>query len=42
MNWMRILFRRCASLVRTRKLDMELDEELRAHIDLAMEDYQVT
>ena len=40
MDWIRILLRRCAALFRTRKLDMELDEELRAHIDLAIEDYR--
>lgn len=40
MSWMRVLFRRCASLARARRLDRELDEELRAHIDLAIEDYQ--
>lgn len=40
MNSMRILFHRCASLVRRRRLDVELDEELRIHIDLATEDYQ--
>jgi predicted permease len=27
-------------MLRTKKLDVELDDELRAHIDLAMEDYQ--
>ena len=33
---LRILFSRCAALFRRRKLDADLDEELRAHIDLAI------
>ena len=36
MDWIRILLSRCASLFRSRKLDADLDEELRAHIDLAI------
>lgn len=36
MEWMRILFNRCAALLRRSRLDRELDEELRAHIDLAI------
>jgi predicted permease len=36
MDWIRILLSRCSSLFRRRKLDADLDEELRAHIDLAI------
>lgn len=35
---LRILFSRCAALFQRRKLDADLDEELRAHIDLAVEE----
>jgi predicted permease len=38
MDWIRILLSRCAALFRSEKLDADLDEELRAHIDLAIED----
>jgi predicted permease len=38
MDWMRILLARCAALFGKRKLDAELDEELRSHIDLAIEE----
>src|SRR5271168_4773613 len=37
MELVRILLGRCAALFRGRKLDDELDEELRAHIELAVE-----
>ena len=37
MNHIRILMSRIASLFRSRKLDVDLDDELRAHIDLATE-----
>jgi predicted permease len=36
MNWIRILLSRYASLFRRRKLDADLDDELRAHIDIAI------
>jgi len=36
MDLIRILLSRCAALFRRRKLDAELDEELRVHIDLAI------
>jgi predicted permease len=36
MDWIRILLTRCVALLRRRNLDADLDEELRAHIDLAM------
>ena len=36
MDWIRILLSRCAALFRRKKLDADLDEELRAHIDLAI------
>jgi macrolide transport system ATP-binding/permease protein len=38
MEWLRIVLSRCAALFRARKLDAELDEELRAHIELAVEE----
>ena len=38
MEWIRILLSRCAALFRRKKLDADLDEELRAHIDLAIEE----
>ena len=38
MDWIRILLSRSAALFRSRKLDADLDEELRAHIDLAIEE----
>src|ERR1700743_2436392 len=38
MDWIRILLSRSAALFRTRKLDAYLDEEMRAHIDLAIEE----
>jgi predicted permease len=38
MNWIRILLNRCVALFRIKKLDADLDEELRAHIDLAIEE----
>ncbi len=36
MDWVRIFLTRCAAIFRRKKLDAELDEELRAHIDLAI------
>jgi predicted permease len=36
MDWIRTLLSRCASLFGRKRLDAELDEELRAHIDLAV------
>jgi predicted permease len=36
MDWIRTLLSRCAALLRGKKLDADLDEELRAHIDLAV------
>ena len=38
MDWIRILLSRCAALFRSKRLDADLDEELRAHIDLATEE----
>jgi predicted permease len=38
MEWIRILLSRGAALFRGKKLDADLDEELRAHIDLAIEE----
>ena len=35
MDWIRILLSRCSTLFRAKKLDEELDEELRTHIDFA-------
>ena len=36
MAWLRILLSRCAALFGRRNLDADLDEEMRAHIDLAI------
>ncbi len=36
MDWIRMLVSRCAALFGRRNLDADLDEELRAHIDLAI------
>jgi predicted permease len=36
MDWIRILLSRCGTLLRGRKRDTDLEDELRAHIDLAM------
>jgi len=38
VDWIRILLTRCAALFRKRKLDADLDEELRSHINLAIEE----
>ena len=38
MERIRMLLSRCAALFRGRKLDEELDQELRAHIELAVEE----
>ena len=38
MDLIRILLSRCAALFRKRELDEELDEELRSHIDFAIEE----
>ena len=38
MELIRVLLSRCAALFRRRKLDEDLDEELRSHIDLAVEE----
>src|ERR1700761_8281781 len=34
----RVLLNRCASMLRKRSLDADLDEELRAHIEIAVEE----
>jgi len=39
MEMLRTLVSRCASLFRSKKLDVDLDDELRAHIALAMEEH---
>jgi predicted permease len=36
MDWIRILLSRCAAFFRRRALDADLDEELQAHVDLAI------
>jgi predicted permease len=36
MDWIRILLSRCGALLRGRRLDADLDDELRMHIDLAI------
>jgi macrolide transport system ATP-binding/permease protein len=38
MHFLRILLSRCAALFHRTKLDTDLDEELRSHIDLAIEE----
>jgi predicted permease len=38
MDWIRVLLSRSAALFRSKKLDADLDEEMRAHIDLAIEE----
>ena len=38
MEVIRVLLSRCAALFRRQKLDADLDEELRAHIDLAIDE----
>ena len=38
MDRIRVLLSRCASLFRNRKLDRDLDEELRSHIEFAVEE----
>ncbi|MGD0735309.1 MAG: ABC transporter permease [Terracidiphilus sp.] len=38
MEFVRTVLSRCAALFRMRKLDADLDDELRAHIDLAVEE----
>jgi len=38
MDWIRILFNRCAAVLRRKRLDEELDEELHTHIALAVEE----
>jgi hypothetical protein len=38
MDRIRILLNRCSVLFSRRKLDQDLDEELRAHIDFAVEE----
>ena len=38
MDWIRICLSRCAALLRTRRMDEDLDDELRSHIELAIEE----
>src|ERR1700733_15205370 len=38
MEWIRILLSRCAALIPPRELDVDLDEELSTHIELATEE----
>jgi predicted permease len=38
MDWIRVLLNRSAALFRSKKLDADLDEEMRAHIELAIEE----
>ena len=40
MVLIRILLSRCEGILRRKKLDADLDEELRAHIDLAIEEHR--
>lgn len=38
MDWLRTLLSRCKAMLRRRRLDDELDQELRAHVELAIEE----
>jgi predicted permease len=38
MNWIRILLSRCGAIFRGKKFDADLDEELREHINMAIEE----
>ena len=38
MDWIRIFIVRCTAIFCSKKLDADLDEELKAHIDLAIEE----
>jgi predicted permease len=38
MNWTRILLSRCTAFFQRTKLDADLDEELRSHVDLVVEE----
>lgn len=38
MEWIRVLMNRCTAFFRAKRLDADLDEELRVHIDLACEE----
>src|ERR1700733_9312519 len=40
MSWIRVLLSRCSAFFRRRQLDADLDEELRAHIELAIEEHR--
>ncbi|MFZ0516769.1 MAG: ABC transporter permease [Acidobacteriaceae bacterium] len=40
MDWIRVLLSRCAALFLRKKLDADLDDELSAHIELAIADNQ--
>ena len=40
MSWLQILLSRVAAVFRARNLDDDLNEELRAHIDLAIEEHE--
>src|SRR5215217_1426080 len=40
MTSLRVLFQRLRALFRRRNLEQELDEEIRAHLELQIEDYQ--
>jgi len=38
MDWMRVLLRRYTALFGKRRLERDLDDELRAHIEMAIEE----
>jgi predicted permease len=40
MSFMRVLMSRCASVFRREQLDRELDDELRSHLEMAMDENQ--
>src|SRR5258708_32181355 len=40
MSWIRVLLSRCSAFFSRKRLDADLDEELCAHIELAIEEYR--
>lgn len=38
MDWVRVVLSRCGALLRRQKLDEDLEEELRSHIEFAVEE----
>ena len=40
MSWIRVLLSRCSAFFRSKRLNADLDEEICAHIELAIEEYR--